>query len=76
MSFEAGNEHPALKGIDEHYKVMTFMETTSDEMHNSLNDVIEGQTHYRLVRFFGKFLVRVLSNDCVFSTKPSLSNFI
>lgn len=67
MSFEAGNEHPMLKGIDEHYKVMTFMEATSDEMHNSLNDVINGQTHYRLVSFsanaYDAFRNNIFSNE-------------
>lgn len=49
MSFLAGNENPLFKGSEEHDTVMTFMETTADEMHDTLNEIINGQTHYRLV---------------------------
>lgn len=49
MSFVAGETNTLFKGTQEHYNVMTFMEATSDGMHDSLSDIINGQTHYRLV---------------------------
>lgn len=51
LSFESGDENPVFKGIQEHDTVMTFMEATADEIHSSLDDTINGQTHYRLVGF-------------------------
>lgn len=50
MSFVAGDENPLFKG-SQHDTVMTFMESTAEEIHDTLNDVINGQTHYRLVCF-------------------------
>lgn len=49
MSFIAGETNSLFKGSQEHDSVMTFMEATSDGMHDSLSDVVNGQTHYRLV---------------------------
>lgn len=56
MSFEAGEENQLFKGVQEHSTVMTFMEATSDEIHDTLNDVINGQTHYRLVSLIARFI--------------------
>lgn len=65
LSFESGDENPVFKGIQEHDTVMTFMEATADEIHSSLDDTINGQTHYRLVGFilrsiFSKISVPIL----------------
>lgn len=49
MSFVAGDDNPLLKSVTEHATVMTFMEATSDELHENLNDIVSAQTHYRLV---------------------------
>ncbi|XP_055309932.1 transmembrane emp24 domain-containing protein 7-like [Sitodiplosis mosellana] len=54
MSFVAGDENPLFKGSEEHDTVMTFMEATSDEMHDTLSDIILGQTHYRLQEAHGR----------------------
>lgn len=48
MSFVAGDENPLFKG-SEHITAMTFMESTAEGIHDSLEDVINAQTHYRLV---------------------------
>lgn len=50
MSFIVGDEDQLFNGTH-HDTVMTFMEATSDEMHDTLNDIISGQTHYRLVLY-------------------------
>lgn len=51
MSFVNGenDDNPLFKGSEAHDTVMTFMEATSDGIHDALSDVINGQTHYRLV---------------------------
>lgn len=52
MSFVASDKNPLFKGSEEHDTVLTFMESTADEIHDTLNDIINGQTHYRLVNYF------------------------
>ncbi|KAK7789712.1 hypothetical protein R5R35_014752 [Gryllus longicercus] len=47
MDFQVGDEQP-LPGIGEHVTVMTQMETSSQEIHKSLNTIIDYQTHHRL----------------------------
>lgn len=76
MGFEAGDENPLYKGLKEHDRVMTFMEATSDEIHDSLNDVIGGQTYYRLVsilfgviEWFLRYIFGMLKN---IHPKPNL----
>lgn len=49
MSFVAGDKNPLYKTIQEHDTVMTLMESTAEEIHDTLEDIINGQTHYRLV---------------------------
>lgn len=48
MSFVADDGNPLFKD-SQHDTAMTFMEATADEIHDTLNDIINGQTHYRLV---------------------------
>lgn len=49
MSFEAGKKNQILKQLEEHDNEMTFMEATSDEIHNNLENILDFQTHYRMV---------------------------
>ncbi|XP_050431987.1 transmembrane emp24 domain-containing protein 3 [Adelges cooleyi] len=47
MDLQVGDEEQ-LPGISEHITVMTQMESTSQEIHESLNKIIDYQTHHRL----------------------------
>lgn len=47
VDFQVGDE-PALPGIDEHATVLTQMETSSQAIHKSLNEILDAQTHHRL----------------------------
>ncbi|XP_053691559.1 transmembrane emp24 domain-containing protein 7 [Sabethes cyaneus] len=47
MDFQVGDEQP-LPGIDEHTTVLTQLETSSQEIHKSLNAILDYQTHHRL----------------------------
>ncbi|XP_054162817.1 transmembrane emp24 domain-containing protein 7-like [Oppia nitens] len=47
FDFQVGEE-PALPGTQEHMTAMTKMEQSSANIHESLNSVIDAQTHYRL----------------------------
>ncbi|XP_037937396.1 transmembrane emp24 domain-containing protein 3 [Teleopsis dalmanni] len=47
VDFQVGEEHP-LPGVDEHATVLTQMETSSQAIHKSLNDILDAQTHHRL----------------------------
>lgn len=52
MSFLAGEKNPLYKTIQEHDSVMTLMESTAEEIHDTFEDIVNAQTHYRLVSFF------------------------
>uniref|UniRef100_A0A8D8QSH7 Transmembrane emp24 domain-containing protein 7 n=1 Tax=Cacopsylla melanoneura TaxID=428564 RepID=A0A8D8QSH7_9HEMI len=47
MDFQVGDE-PQLPGIQDHVTVMTQMESSTQEVHKSLNSIIDYQTHHRL----------------------------
>lgn len=47
MDFQVGDE-PQLPGVGEHVTVMTQMESSTQEIHKSLNTIIDYQTHHRL----------------------------
>ncbi|XP_063230739.1 transmembrane emp24 domain-containing protein 7 [Bacillus rossius redtenbacheri] len=47
MDFQVGEEQP-LPGLGEHVTVMTQMESSAQEIHKSLNSIIDYQTHHRL----------------------------
>lgn len=47
MDFQVGDEQP-LPGIDEHETVLTQLESSSQEIHKSLNAILDYQTHHRL----------------------------
>lgn len=47
MDFQVGEE-PALPNIDEHATALTQMESSAQNIHQSLNKVLDFQTHHRL----------------------------
>ncbi|XP_050498441.1 transmembrane emp24 domain-containing protein 3 [Diabrotica virgifera virgifera] len=47
MDFQVGEEQP-LPGIGEHATVLTQMESSAQEIHKSLNTILDYQTHHRL----------------------------
>ncbi|XP_013781157.1 transmembrane emp24 domain-containing protein 7-like [Limulus polyphemus] len=47
MDFQVGDEKP-LPGVGEHLSAMTKMESSSIQVHENLNTIIDYQTHHRL----------------------------
>jgi hypothetical protein len=47
MDFQVGDNEP-LTGIVDHATVLTQMETSAQEIHKSLNSILDFQTHHRL----------------------------
>lgn len=47
MDLQVGDE-PALPGVGEHITAMTQLETSAQQIHENLNNVIDYQTHHRL----------------------------
>lgn len=47
VSFQVGDEQP-LPGLEEHAMVMTQFQTSAEEVHKSLNAILDYQTHHRL----------------------------
>lgn len=47
MDFQVGDEKP-LPGIGEHATAMTQMESSSAQIHENLNAIVDYQTHHRL----------------------------
>lgn len=50
LQFEAGKKNQMLQHIEENKTEMTFMESTANGIHKNLDNMINAQTHYRLVR--------------------------
>ncbi|XP_055699214.1 transmembrane emp24 domain-containing protein 3 [Phlebotomus papatasi] len=48
MDFQVGDGEPALPGISEHATVLTQFQTSAEEVHKSLNQILDYQTHHRL----------------------------
>lgn len=48
MDFSLADEENPLPGVDEHATVLTQMEQTAQEIHKSLNAILDFQTHHRL----------------------------
>jgi len=61
FDFQVGEE-PALPGTQEHLTAMTKMEQSSVNIHESLNTVIDAQTHYRLNEAKGRKRAEDLNN--------------
>lgn len=47
MDFQVGDEAP-LANLEDHHTAMTQMETSATEIHKSLNNILDYQTHHRL----------------------------
>jgi hypothetical protein len=47
LDFQVGDEDP-LPGVGDHLTAMTQMESSSQEVHENLNAIIDYQTHHRL----------------------------
>lgn len=47
VSFQVGDE-PALPGLEEHATALTQFQTSAEEIHKSLNAILDYQTHHRL----------------------------
>jgi len=61
FDFQVGEE-PALPGTQEHLTAMTKMEQSSVNIHESLNTMIDAQTHYRLNEAKGRKRAEDLNN--------------
>lgn len=55
MDFQVGDEKP-LPGVEEHATVLTLMESSAQEIHKSLNSILDYQTHHRLRESQGLFV--------------------
>lgn len=52
ISFDSGKKNQILEQIEHNENEMTFMETTANEIHDYLENIIDFQTHYKLVSGF------------------------
>lgn len=48
MDFQVGDENPLTPDIDEHATALTQLESSAQEIHKSLNAILDYQTHHRL----------------------------
>lgn len=53
VSFQVGEE-PSLPGLEEHATVLTQFQTSAEEIHKSLNAILDYQTHHRLQETQGR----------------------
>lgn len=49
MDFQVGDEVPLTPDIDAHATALTQLESSAQEIHKSLNSILDYQTHHRLV---------------------------
>lgn len=49
MDFQVGVEAPLTPNIEEHATALTQLESAAQEIHKSLNSILDYQTHHRLV---------------------------
>lgn len=49
MDFQVGSEAPLTPNIEEHATALTALESAAQEIHKSLNSILDYQTHHRLV---------------------------
>ncbi|KAK3928136.1 Transmembrane emp24 domain-containing protein 3 [Frankliniella fusca] len=54
VDFQVGDERPLLPGMGDHATVMTQMESSITEVHESLKKVLDYQTHHRLQEAQGR----------------------
>lgn len=55
MDFQVGDETPLTPDIDAHATALTQLESSAQEIHKSLNAILDYQTHHRLVSFCNHF---------------------
>ncbi|CAG0898179.1 unnamed protein product, partial [Cyprideis torosa] len=65
MDFQVGEE-PPLPGIGEHFTAMTQMESSSAEIHENLNAVLDYQTHHRLRESQGRIRAEELNERVLY----------
>ena len=56
MDFQVGGDAP-LVTLEEHAATATKMESSCDEIHKSLNNILDAQTHHRLREAQGTIIV-------------------
>lgn len=49
MDFQIGDENPLTPNIEDHATALTQLESSAQEIHKSLNSILDYQTHHRLV---------------------------
>lgn len=49
MDFQVGDENPLTPNIEDHATALTQLESSAQEIHKSLNAILDYQTHHRLV---------------------------
>lgn len=49
MDFQVGDENPLTPNIEDHATALTQLESSAQEIHKSLNSILDYQTHHRLV---------------------------
>lgn len=49
MDFQVGDDNALAANIDDHATVLTQLESSAQEIHKSLNSILDYQTHHRLV---------------------------
>lgn len=49
MDFQVGEENPLTPDIEAHATALTQLESSAQEIHKSLNAILDYQTHHRLV---------------------------
>lgn len=49
MDFTVGSDNPLAANIEDHATALTQLESSAQEIHKSLNSILDYQTHHRLV---------------------------
>lgn len=62
MDFQVGEEAPLTPNIEAHATALTALESAAQEIHKSLNGILDYQTHHRLVGFVVFFLYVGIAN--------------
>ncbi|XP_076336854.1 transmembrane emp24 domain-containing protein 7-like [Tachypleus tridentatus] len=65
MDFQVGEEKP-LPGVGEHLSAMTKMESSSVQVHENLNTIIDYQTHHRLREAQGRKFAEDLNSKVLY----------
>lgn len=49
MDFQVGDDNTLAANIEDHASALTQLESSAQELHKSLNAILDYQTHHRLV---------------------------